>query len=329
MLSACLVASLPSTKMLTTGFRSRGSIRLFSDATNYLTPLAATGEEVYVVSGSSRGIGLEFSRQLLLRTVGTKVIGLSRTSSDGLVELKAQFPDRMHIVHVDLEEQESVEAAGKAVAALASRVDILLNVAGILGDGGKNFPGPERSILTIDRDWFTKTLNLNLIGHVMMTKALVPLLKKDKTAPVPSKIVNLSARVGSIADNSLGGWYSYRISKSGLNMFTKTSSIELKRYRIKNNDRYFRSFEDEFVSSKILFFSTSYLLLLFRFNSVMISIHPGTTDTDLSVPFQKGVKPDKLFSVEKSVGLMLNVVWNANLAETGKFFAFDGVEIPW
>ena len=62
---------------------------------------------------------------------------------------------------------------------------------------------------------------------------------------------------------------------------------------------------------------------------MMISIHPGTTDTDLSVPFQKGVKPDKLFPVENSVGLMLNVVWNSNLTETGKFFAFDGVEIPW
>ena len=230
MLSACLVASLPASKLLRSSCRSRASIRLFSDATNYLTPLRSTEEEVYVISGSSRGIGLEFSRQLLIRTQGTKVISLTRTETPALLDLQAQFPNRLHIVHVDLENQQSVEDAGKAVAAISSRVDVLLNVAGILGDGGKKFPGPERSILTINREWFTKTLDLNLIGHVMMTQALLPLLKKEKTASVPSKIINLSARVGSITDNSLGGWYSYRISKSGLNMFTKTSSIELKRY---------------------------------------------------------------------------------------------------
>lgn len=229
MLSACLVASLPASKVLRSGCRSRASLRLFSDNINYLTPLRSTPEETYVISGSSRGIGLEFSRQLLIRTVGTKVIGLTRTTTDALLDLQAQFPDRMHIIHVDLENQESVEAAGKSVAGLTNRVDALFNVAGILGDGGKNFPGPERSILTINREWFTKTLNLNLIGHVMMTQALMPMLKKDKTAPVPSKIVNLSARVGSISDNNLGGWYSYRISKSGLNQFTKTGAIELKR----------------------------------------------------------------------------------------------------
>ena len=184
---------------------------------------------MFVISGSSRGIGLEFCRQLLLRTSGTKVIGLTRTSTDVLSKLQNEFPDRMHVVHVDLENQESVVDAGKAVSALVSRVDMLFNVAGILGDGGDKFPGPERSLLNINREWFTKTLNINLVGHVMMTQALIPLMKKDKAVPVPSKIVNLSARVGSINDNNLGGWYSYRISKSGLNMFTKTSSVELKR----------------------------------------------------------------------------------------------------
>lgn len=62
---------------------------------------------------------------------------------------------------------------------------------------------------------------------------------------------------------------------------------------------------------------------------MVLSIHPGTTDTDLSVPFQKGVKPEKLFPVEKSVGLMLNVVWEADMEQTGKFFDFAGIEIPW
>eukprot|EP00596_Hydrurales_sp_CCMP1899_P002489 CAMPEP_0119051366 /NCGR_PEP_ID=MMETSP1177-20130426/73010_1 /TAXON_ID=2985 /ORGANISM="Ochromonas sp, Strain CCMP1899" /LENGTH=285 /DNA_ID=CAMNT_0007030551 /DNA_START=135 /DNA_END=992 /DNA_ORIENTATION=+ len=280
-------------KQLVTGYRNRGISRLFSSTVDYLTPLPSSQEQVFAISGSSRGIGLEFSRQLLLRTEETKVIGLARTSSPALLELQAQFPDRLNVVHVDLEDQQSVEAAGKEISGLASRVDVLLNVAGILGDGGKNFPGPERSIANIDRAWFSKTLELNCVGHVMMTQALLPLLKRDKKSS-PSKIVNLSARVGSINDNSLGGWYSYRISKTGLNMFTKTSSIELKRY-----------------------------------NSMVMSIHPGTTDTDLSVPFQKNVKTDMLFTTEKSCGLMLNVIFNADMEQTGKFFAYDGSEIAW
>lgn len=229
MLSTFLVSSLPVAKNALRNPRKTVASRLFSDAVNYLTPLQSSEGQVYVISGSSRGIGLEFCRQLLLRTSGTKVIGLTRSSTDVLSQLQNQFPDRMHVVHVDLENQESVVDAGNAVSALVSRVDMLFNVAGILGDGGDKFPGPERSLLNINREWFTKTLNINLVGHVMMTQALIPLMKKDKSVPVPSKIVNLSARVGSINDNNLGGWYSYRISKSGLNMFTKTSSVELKR----------------------------------------------------------------------------------------------------
>ena len=158
--------------------------------------------------------------------------------------------------------------------------------------------------MNIKRDWLQKSMEVNVVGHVMLTQALVPLLKKQKTvkttdSPVDyqelSKVVNLSARVGSINDNGLGGWYSYRMSKAALNMFTKTSSVELK-----------------------------------RSNILTMSIHPGTTDTDLSVPFQKNVQPDKLFTVEYSVGKMLEVIWSkSNILETGKFFAYDGTDIPW
>ena len=77
-------------------------------------------------------------------------------------------------------------------------------------------------------------------------------------------------------------------------MFTKTSSIELK-----------------------------------RFKCIVMSIHPGTTNTDLSIPFQKNVKPEKLFPVEYSVSCMLNVIWQTQLKDTGKFYAYDGTEIPY
>ena len=130
----------------------------------------------------------------------------------------------------------------------------------------------------------------------MMTQSLLPLLKRPSSTSIDdcSRIVNLSARVGSISDNSLGGWYSYRMSKSALNMFTKTTSIELKRHKC-----------------------------------IVMSIHPGTTNTDLSLPFQKNVKPEKLFPVEYSVASMLNVICNTNLKDTGTFYAYDGSEIPY
>jgi NAD(P)-dependent dehydrogenase (short-subunit alcohol dehydrogenase family) len=84
------------------------------------------------------------------------------------------------------------------------------------------------------------------------------------------------------------------MSKAALNMFTKTLSIEMKRH-----------------------------------NTVVVSMHPGTTDTDLSRPFQKNVKKEKLFPVEHSVDMMLNVIWNTKSEDTGKFFAYDGSEIPY
>ena len=126
----------------------------------------------------------------------------------------------------------------------------------------------------------------------MMTQALLPLLKNAKINDQCTKIINLSARVGSISDNKLGGWYSYRLSKAAMNMFTKTLSIEVKRH-----------------------------------NCMVLSLHPGTTETDLSKPFLKNVKPEKLFTVSYSVDSMLNVIWNSKLEDSGKFLAYDGSEI--
>lgn len=109
-------------------------------------------------------------------------------------------------------------------------------------------------------------------------------------------IANLSARVGSIGDNRLGGWYSYRSSKAALNQLTKTMSIELGRKGRK-------------VASLLL--------------------HPGTCDTDLSAPFQRNVAPEKLFTRERGVRQLLDIIDRATMEDNGKFYAWDGSEIPW
>lgn len=109
-------------------------------------------------------------------------------------------------------------------------------------------------------------------------------------------VANLSARVGSIGDNRLGGWHSYRSSKAALNQLTKTVSVEFARRK------------DPIIC---------------------ILLHPGTVDTDLSRPFQRNVPDDKLFTAEFSVQKLLSIVDNAKSSDNGKFFAWDGQEIPW
>ena len=257
-----------------------------------LPTLASDAEDVYVVSGCARGIGKEFARQLLERTSGC-VVGFARDlDCAGVKELETAHPERFRAIRMDLTDQASIESAAREVESAHSKVSLLLNVAGILGDG-KTQPGPERKLGAIDRDWLLRTLDINLMGHIMVTQAMQPLMRGVRKGPW-TKVASLSARVGSIGDNQLGGWYSYRISKAGLNQFTKTASIEMKRQQC-----------------------------------AVIALHPGTTDTDLSVPFQKNVAPEKLFTPRYSVASMLDVVWNINQEHTGGLYAFDGTRIPW
>ncbi|CAN0575843.1 unnamed protein product [Ectocarpus sp. 12 AP-2014] len=206
--------------------------------------------------------------------------------------------NRLDVVKMDVKDQTSLETAAEHVRSTYGRVDLLFNVAGVLGDG-KNTPGPERSVRAMDRDWLRHTLEVNTIGPMMLVAALAPLLespakKGDAGARPPSVVVNLSARVGSIGDNGLGGWHSYRMSKSALNMATKGISIELRRRRV-----------------------------------WAFSYHPGTTDTGLSEPFQANVKPEKLFTPDFTVSQVLGIVDSMTEDLSGGFYAFDGSRIVW
>ena len=113
--------------------------------------------------------------------------------------------------------------------------------------------------------------------------------------PIPV-IANMSARVSSVADNRLGGWYSYRGSKSALNQLTKTASVEFGRKKTP---------------------------------IICVLLHPGTVETRLSEPFQRNVPKDKLFSPEYSAEQLLRVVDGLKLQSNGRFFDYAGVEIAW
>lgn len=201
--------------------------------------------------------------------------------------------DRVQVVPLDVEDQSSIEAVAVTIKDRFGRVDALLNVAGLLGDA-KTTPGPERSLTKMDRDWLEKTMAVNVIGPVMLSKELAPLMmqrrkKKDSRDRAVAVIANLSARVGSISDNGMGGWYSYRMSKAALNQATRTMALELKR------------------------------------NSTWtVALHPGTTDTDLSKPFQANVKADKLFPVDFTVSQLLDIVDAMTVENSGGFYDWSG-----
>lgn len=261
----------------------------------------ADSDAVFVVNGSSRGIGLQFVKSLVERTKGT-VVACCRSpeSASGLNEFidTLDDPSRVCVIPLDLEDQDSIENAAATIRDKFNRVDVLLNVAGLLGDA-KTTPGPERSITKLERNWVEKTMAVNVIGPVMLSKELAPLMKtkqrgkKGDEEPRPvSVIASLSARVGSISDNELGGWYSYRFSKAALNQATRTMAHELKRQ-----------------------------------GTWTVALHPGTTDTDLSKPFQKNVAEGRLFPVDFTVNQLLDCVDSMTADHSGGLYDWAGKAI--
>lgn len=122
-----------------------------------------TEASVAVVSTASRGIGLELASQLLMDTPAT-IVGLYRSPRSididtPLYRLKQVYNDRLRLVQIDLENQSSVDQACSTITSAFKRVDLLINVAGMLGD--KSSAGPERSITAMDRDWLTKTFDVS------------------------------------------------------------------------------------------------------------------------------------------------------------------------
>ncbi len=169
------------------------------------------------------------------------------------------------------------------------QIDWLINCVGFLHSPDK---GPEKSIAQFDAEHFARSMQINCLPTLLLAKYAHRNLKQSK-APV---FATISARVGSISDNQLGGWYSYRASKAALNMALKTLSVEYQR-----------------------------IAPLIK----VLALHPGTTDTALSKPFQNNVPDGKLFSPEKTASLLVAQISDAKNHQSGRFIAFDGSEIPW
>jgi len=223
-----------------------------------------------LVWGASGGIGGAFVAALEANPRVAAVLGASRTASS---------PWRF-----DLEDERSIEAVAQAAAA-GGPLDLVLVATGVL------LPSPEKSWRQLDPAVLSRAYAINAIGPALIAKHTLGLLRRD----AKSVFACISARVGSIEDNRLGGWHAYRASKAALDMLVRNFSIELRQ----RNPQ-----------------------------AVCVALHPGTVDTALSRPFQSAVKPSKLQAPADSVRRMLLTLDALTPADTGKLWAYDGAPIP-
>ncbi|KAL4598512.1 hypothetical protein ACB092_11G064200 [Castanea dentata] len=254
---------------------------------------------VSMVQGASRGIGLEFVKQLLEKNEKGHVVATCRNpdAASGLLHLKNRFAERLSILPLDLTIESTIEASAKSIRERFGSLNLLINASGILSI--PDVLQPETTLTKVEKSSLLLAYEVNAVGPIMVIKHMWPLLKVgggSGTERDVAVVANLSARVGSIGDNHLGGWHSYRSSKTALNQLTKTVSVEFARKK------------DPIIC---------------------ILLHPGTVDTDLSRPFQRNVPDGKLFTKEFSVQKLLGIINNAKRHDNGKYFAWDGQEIPW
>lgn len=235
-----------------------------------------------VVVGASGGIGSAFVDHLLARDSVEQVYGFARSMS------RAANPERLVWGRLDYADTATIEAAAEQVKE-DGQIDLVIVATGLLH--AEDGFGPEKSLRQLDPEALARNYLVNSIGPMMVAKYFLPLLVKDEK----SVFAALSARVGSISDNRIGGWYGYRAAKAGLNQMLRTASIEHQR----------------------------------RWpHSVLIGLHPGTVDTGLSKPFQRNVAEGKLFTAQHSTEQMLDVIDRVTAEDSGNVFAYDASQIP-
>jgi NAD(P)-dependent dehydrogenase (short-subunit alcohol dehydrogenase family) len=224
---------------------------------------------IAVVVGASGGIGAALLAQLQEMPIFADVVGLSRQSGPSL----------------DITSEASIAAAVKFLG--AAEIRLVIDATGFLH--GDDFT-PEKTFREISAAHMAKSFAINAIGPALLMKYLLPLLPRAGKAV----FATLSARVGSIGDNNIGGWYSYRGAKAALNQLVHTAAIELRRSRPE---------------------------------AVCVALHPGTVATGLSAPFAKSglsVRP-----AAEAADNLLTVIDRMTPAQSGGFFDYAGAEIPW
>lgn len=236
-----------------------------------------------VVIGASRGIGLAITRALL-DNPGLQRIYASYRQVPTAGDLLSIKDSRLQTCQLDVGEESDIGGLAEQIRRMGDHPDFVIHCAGILHEPGVQ---PEKTLGQCDKIAISRVFEINSIGPLMVARAIIPLMPRRAIA----HFTVLSAMVGSISDNRLGGWYAYRASKAALNQFMRTLAIECRRSHP---------------------------------GLCITSIHPGTTDTALSRPFQANVKAGKLYTVEQTAERILNVAGASTPEQSGQFVNWDG-----
>ena len=221
-----------------------------------------------LVIGASGGIGAAFVQLIDSDPTYRSVTGLHRSAA----------------IPIDLADAASVEAAARACAGLGP-FQLIIHAAGLLHTEAFM---PEKKLGDLNAAQMQATFAINTVGPALVLRHFTPLLAREGAV-----MAMLSAKVGSIGDNRLGGWYSYRASKAALNMLVKTAAIELRRTQP---------------------------------NTVLVALHPGTVNSRLSQPF-RGAEIGRDATV--AAGDMLAVLAALTPADSGSFISYNGERLPW
>ena len=232
-----------------------------------------------LIFGATGAIGRSLAHQLSADHTVTAIV---RTPM-------ADVPDDInHIVETDFTEA-SLHGIKTRLAETATHFELIINTIGLLHN---DFVKPEKNLANVNTLQLQAYFNNNSIIPALLIKHFYTLLPKNERGV----FATLSAKVGSIGDNQLGGWYGYRASKAALNMLIKTASIEIARTHKQ---------------------------------AAIIAIHPGTTIGPLSAPYTKNTPADKLFSSSLTAKRIYNVLKEITHTDTGHFFNWSGDKLPW
>lgn len=232
-----------------------------------------------VVFGASGGIGRAIVERLATRGEYAVIHAGSRQACSDFSGPVCQF-------RFDLEDEAGIALAARGFGS----PDLVIVASGMLHDATAGI-APEKSFLGIEAEAMSRVYAVYAIGPALIAKHLLPLLPRERRAV----FAVLSARVGSIGDNRLGGWHAYRASKAALNMLIRNFAIELGPIRP---------------------------------YATIVALHPGTVDSQLSKPFQQGVAVERLFSPERSSEYLIKVIEGLRPSDSGGHFSWDGTRLP-
>ena len=255
-----------------------------------------------LVTPSTRGLSAALTRHLLAKSklpvYATYRKGSPESAKDDLLRpLDGVDPSRLNMIHLDLEDESSIRSAAEKLGGTLP-LDSYLHTGFFTGGILLN---PEKQPGDIDLPTVQKTFNVNILSHLLLMKHFARFLP---SAPMSStlfdqplaKWVHITARVGSIGDNSKGGWYSYRASKTALNQAMRTFDLHLKQTKRP---------------------------------AMAVAMHPGTMKTELSKDFWKSVPKDHLREPEEAAERVLGVVERLEEGQRGRVWDWAGKEVIW